>query len=88
MDAVSNLLREALVVVALLAFPVLITATLVGTFVAIFQAATQIQEQTLAALPKIFCVLMVVAMFGPAGMSMCANLLTDAVSQIRVLVST
>jgi flagellar biosynthesis protein FliQ len=88
MDAVSHLLEEALVVVAILAFPVLITATLVGTLVAIFQAATQIQEQTLAALPKIFAVLMVVATFGPAGMMMCANLLYDAVSQFRTLTST
>ena len=87
MEAVSNLLREALVVVALLSFPVLITATMVGTIVAIFQAATQIQEQTLAALPKIFAVLMVIALFGPAGMMLCANLMTDAVSQIRVLVA-
>ena len=88
MEAVSNLLREALVVVALLSFPVLITATVVGTLVAIFQAATQIQEQTLAALPKIFSVLAVVTLFGPAGMMLCANLLTDAVMQIRTLVST
>lgn len=88
MDSISNLLREALVVVSLLSFPVLITATLVGTVVAIFQAATQIQEQTLAALPKIFAVLMVVALFGPAGMMMCAHLLTDAVSQIRTLVAS
>jgi len=88
MDAVSHLLGEALVVVAVLAFPVLITATLIGTFVAIFQAATQIQEATLASLPKIVGVLSVVATFGPAGMMMCANLFYDAVRQFRVLTST
>ncbi len=88
MDAVSSLLREALVVVSALSFPVLITATVVGTLVAIFQAATQIQEQTLAALPKIFAVLMIITLFGPAGMMMCAHLFTDALSQIQTLVST
>jgi flagellar biosynthetic protein FliQ len=88
MDAVSHLLGEALVVVAILAFPVLITATLVGTLVAVFQAATQIQEATLAALPKIVAVLTVVALFGPAGMMMCANLFYDAVRQFRTLTST
>jgi flagellar biosynthesis protein FliQ len=66
----------------------LLTATGVGTVVAVLQAATQIQEQTLTALPKIIAVMMVVAMFGPFGMMMCAHLMTDAVMQIRSLVAS
>ncbi len=75
-------------VTSFLAFPVLIAATAVGTVVAILQAATQIQEQTLTALPKIFAVMMIVAMFGPAGMMLCAHLMTDAVMNIRHLVAS
>jgi len=88
MDAVPGLLREALIVAAFLSFPVLIAATAVGTLIAILQAATQIQEQTLTALPKIFAVLLLIAAFGPLGMSLCARLFIDAIGQIRVLVGS
>lgn len=75
-------------VTAMIAFPVLVTATAVGTLVAILQAATQIQEQTLTALPKIISVMAIVAMFGPAGMMLCANLMRHAVEMIRHLVAS
>lgn len=88
MDAISELLREALVVVAVLAFPVLLAATLVGVVVAVFQAATSIQEQTLSALPKIITVLSMIVMFGSFGMNLCANLFRDAVSHIQMLVAS
>jgi flagellar biosynthetic protein FliQ len=88
MNSISDLLHEALLVTSLLAFPVLILATVIGTVVAIFQAATQIQEQTLTALPKIFGVMLLIAMFGPAGMMLCAQLFTDAVASIRHLVAS
>ena len=85
MDAVSDLLREALIVASMLSFPVLLTATIVGTMIAILQAATQVQEQTLSALPKIAAVMVIIALFGPFGMSMCAHLLTDAIGSIHLL---
>ena len=88
MDSIADLLHEALIVTSLLSFPVLIVATVVGTVVSIFQAATQIQESTLSALPKIFAVMLLVAMFGPAGMLLCAHLLTDAVASIKHLVAS
>ncbi|MCM1321100.1 MAG: flagellar biosynthetic protein FliQ [Bacteroides sp.] len=40
------------------------TALLVGLFVAIFQATTSIQEQTLTFVPKIFAILAVLALLG------------------------
>jgi hypothetical protein len=43
----ETLLRDALLVTALLTLPILAVATLVGALIAIVQAATQIQEQTL-----------------------------------------
>ena len=46
MDAFSGLLRDASIVTAILALPVLVLAALVGTAIAIVQAATQVQEQT------------------------------------------
>ena len=44
---------EALIAVAAVCFPVLLVATTCGVLVAIVQAATQVQEQTLTLLPKL-----------------------------------
>lgn len=65
--------REALLTVLLAAAPMLGLAVLTGLFVSILQATTQIQEQTLAFVPKIVAVLGAVIIFGP----WIYNLLTD-----------
>jgi len=83
----DGLLREALLVAALLCLPILCVATAAGTVVAILQAATQVQEQTLSLLPKILAVGVAVALFGQTAMHLCARLFTDTVAQIPLLVS-
>jgi len=50
--------REAMQVAFLLAAPPLITALVVGLVVSIFQAVTQIQEMTLAIIPKMVAILL------------------------------
>ncbi len=80
------LLREALIVTAVLVFPILALATLVGAAIAIVQAATQIQEQTLSVLPKIAVVGGALALFGGFGMGLCEQLLRDALARIPLLV--
>lgn len=87
MAAFDGLLREALVVAALLCLPVLCVATLVGTAVAVVQAATQIQEQTLSLLPKLLAVGLAVALFGAFGMHLCATLFADVLAQVPALVA-
>jgi len=42
----------------------LIVAMVVGLLVSIFQATTQINEQTLAFVPKIVCVMLALLLFG------------------------
>ena len=88
MDVFDGLLREALVVCAVICLPVLGAAALVGTLIAIVQAATQIQEQTLTLLPKLLVVVLVVAMFGRFGMQLCAGLFTDALDRIPAMISS
>lgn len=63
--AVIHLGREALTTVILVAGPMLGFGLLVGLLVSIFQAATQIQEQTLSFIPKIIAVLLAGLIFGP-----------------------
>lgn len=86
MGEFEGLLRDALLVTALLTVPVLLVATLVGALVAVLQAATQIQEQTLTLLPKVIAVGLVGALFGRFGLSLCAQLLLEAVARIPQLV--
>ncbi|TSB46423.1 flagellar biosynthesis protein FliQ [Alkalicoccobacillus porphyridii] len=51
--------------VLLVAGPLLVIALVLGLLVSIFQATTQIQEQTLAFIPKIVGVLLALIIFGP-----------------------
>ncbi len=85
MNAFDGLLREALLVTAIVALPALAVATLVGTAVAILQAATQVQEQTLTLLPKLVAVGALLALGGSFGMRLCGALFVDAVRAIPLL---
>lgn len=86
MDAFDGLLREALIIAGVLCIPVLVLATAVGTAVAVLQAATQVQEQTLSLLPKLLAVGFALAAFGSFGMHLCAGLFTDALRQLPQIV--
>lgn len=45
--------------------PIVVTAMFVGTFIALFQALTQIQEVTLTFIPKIVAVLFIASFTAP-----------------------
>jgi flagellar biosynthesis protein FliQ len=64
-DFVIRIAGEAVYTVLKVAAPMLVLALVVGLLVSIFQATTQIQEQTLAFVPKIVVVLLCVLIFGP-----------------------
>jgi flagellar biosynthetic protein FliQ len=49
----------------MLAAPMLIGALVVGVLVSIFQAVTQIQEQTLSFIPKILVIVAALVIFSP-----------------------
>ncbi|MBI4232142.1 flagellar type III secretion system protein FliQ [Candidatus Peregrinibacteria bacterium] len=53
MGIAIDLGREALVVAIKISLPLLLTGLLVGVIISVLQAATQVQEQTLALIPKI-----------------------------------
>lgn len=72
--------REALTMVLLISAPMLGLGLLVGIMVSIFQATTQIQEQTLSFIPKIIAIFVAILIFGPWMLS----LLVDYTRQIFV----
>jgi len=61
---VIDILTRAITTVIICAAPMLIIAMIVGLLVSIFQATTQINEQTLAFVPKIVCVMLALLIFG------------------------
>ena len=85
MEAFNGLLRDALITTAVIALPVLAAAALVGTAVAVVQAATQVQEQTLTLLPKILAIGLMVATFGVAAMHLLAGLFDRALAIIPMV---
>jgi len=64
-DSVLDIGQRALEVTTVLGGAVLIPALLVGLLVAMFQAATQINEMTLSFIPKLLVVALVFMLAGP-----------------------
>jgi flagellar biosynthetic protein FliQ len=64
-ETVIAIAEEGIWTVLLICGPLLLLALVVGLIVSIFQATTQIQEQTLAFVPKIVAVLLGIVFFGP-----------------------
>ena len=56
--------QQALLLVVAVSAPVLLAAAVVGTLVAAFQAATQVQDPTLSHLPRFLAVVAVLVAFG------------------------
>ncbi|HTU81851.1 MAG TPA: flagellar biosynthesis protein FliQ [Candidatus Acidoferrales bacterium] len=70
--------REAIFVTMLVAGPVLLMSLVVGLIVSLLQAITQIQEPTLAFIPKIIVAGVALLFFGPFMLAM----LTDFASRV------
>jgi flagellar biosynthetic protein FliQ len=60
-----RLVREALLLVLLISAAPMLASLLVGFVVSLFQATTQIQEQTLSYVPKLVAVFVTLAVAGP-----------------------
>jgi len=62
---VLDISREAVIVLLKLSAPLMITALVVGLTVSLFQALTQVQEMTLAFVPKILVIFVSLLVFLP-----------------------
>ena len=82
---IVNLMRGAVFQVFILCAPVLGAALIVGLIVAIFQATTSIQEQTLTFLPKMLVILLILALLGGWMFSMTGTYTVNLFSQIASL---
>lgn len=63
-SSIIYIAQEALKIILYVSAPILVISMVVGLVISIFQATTQIQEQTLTFVPKILSVIAAIALFG------------------------
>lgn len=63
-DQILDVFSQALLVAMKLAMPMLVVSIAVGLIVAVFQAATQIHEQTLTFVPKLLVIALLLLLTG------------------------
>jgi type III secretion protein S len=63
-NEIYQMTYQALMLILILSGPPIIISMVLGLFVAIFQAATQIQEQTLSFTVKLFAVIFTIMILG------------------------
>ncbi len=78
---VSDLMYEVFVLAIKLAAPMLVISMLIGLLISVFQAATQIHEQTLTFLPKLL-VISVILVFTGGNMLVMLQDFTNKVFQL------
>jgi len=80
-----TLLRGGIFQVLVMAAPLLLSALAVGLIIAILQAATSIQEQTLTFVPKMVVILLMLAIFGGLMFTSLGNYTRELFMQIEFM---
>ena len=81
-EDVIHIGRKAVETILLTSAPMMIAALVVGLLISIFQAATQINEQTMTFIPKIVAVFLTLLIFGPWIIELLITFTTGMIMQI------
>ena len=79
---ITDLVRELMLTVIVLAGPVLLVALIVGLMVSLFQALTSVQEQTMALVPKVIAVMLVALLLLAPALSILKDYTEHVLSQL------
>jgi flagellar biosynthetic protein FliQ len=85
-ETVYTLGQEAMIVAVKLTAPVLLPSLAVGLIIAMFQAATQINESTLTFVPKLIVIGIVLMIMGPSMLQMFLDYFQGLVRDIPHLI--
>lgn len=85
-DAVADMMGQALFLIIKVSLPVLLVSLIVGLIVSIFQTVTSIQEQTLTFVPKIIAIFLALILFGHWMMNSIVEFMTELWSGFTVYV--
>jgi flagellar biosynthetic protein FliQ len=83
---VMEITNQAVKVTMMLAAPMLLGALFVGIMVSLFQAVTQINEQTLAFIPKILVIVVAMVLLSPWMMETITSFTHDLYTSIPSVV--
>lgn len=89
MDAtfVIELVFQALRMALVLSGPILLALLIVGLIIGILQAATQLNETTVAFVPKIIVLVLVILVAGPALLALFSDYLRETILRIPGIMS-
>lgn len=85
-DFVVQVIYQGVMTLLIVSLPTVGVGMVVGLIISIFQAVTQIQEQTLTFVPKVVAVLLVLAFTSPWMISMIVDFTTTLWSNIPAMV--
>jgi flagellar biosynthetic protein FliQ len=81
-DFAVQVIYQGVITILMVSLPIVGVGLLVGFLISLFQAVTQIQEQTLTFVPKVISVLLMVAFTSPYIISMMVDFTTTLWSTI------
>jgi flagellar biosynthetic protein FliQ len=87
-EAVIEITNEAMKVALMLAAPMLMGALIIGILVSLFQAVTQINEQTLSFIPKILIIVAALVFFSPWMLEMLTEFTRETFLRIPEMVNS
>lgn len=85
LNLVTEIVRETILTIMLISGIIIIIPFITALIISIFQAVTQIQEQTLVFLPKFLIVLTIVLFGGPVIINKLATLFTTVMNLISTM---
>jgi flagellar biosynthetic protein FliQ len=85
-ESVMTMGRHAMEITLMIAAPMLLVALIIGLVVSIFQAATQINEQTLSFIPKLVGIFVALVVAGPWMLEIMLDYMREVFSGIPLLV--
>ncbi len=86
-ELLSGILQEGLFLVVMIAILLISPSLLVGLVVSIFQAATQINEQTLSFLPRLLMTFLSIMFMGPWIVKRLMEFVTHIITSIPFIIT-
>lgn len=86
-DSYTDITNQAIKVAMMVSAPMLVGALVVGIVVSLFQAVTQINEQTLAFIPKMIVIVAALVFFGPWMSDSITTFTKDLILQIPNIIA-
>ncbi|WP_291964866.1 flagellar biosynthesis protein FliQ [Caloramator sp.] len=78
--------KEAIFTALKVAAPILLVSLIIGLIISIFQAVTQIQEQTLTFVPKMLAIIFVLLLLGPWMLNTLVNFIETMINSMLYII--